>query len=235
LARLYGGDLPAGAPFQKVSAKPGERAGILSHPYLMSTFAYTATSSPIHRGVFLARNVLGQMLRPPPEAFAPLAPNLHPDLTTRERVTLQTRPQACQSCHGVINPLGFTLENFDALGRYRDKEKGRPVDAKGTYETRTGKVVTFDGLRDLATFLAKSEETQDAFIERLFHFLVKQPVRAFGPRKREVLRRSFADNEYNMRRLMTAIIAESALLVTEEKPKAAVRRAAAFLPARESK
>ena len=84
----------------------------------MASFAYTATSSPIHRGVFLARSVLGRSLRPPPEAVAPLPPDLHADLTTRERVTLQTKPEACQSCHGMINPLGFTLEHFDAVGRY---------------------------------------------------------------------------------------------------------------------
>jgi hypothetical protein len=220
LARLYGGELPADAPFTKVAGKSGERAGILSHPYLMATFAYTSASSPIHRGVFLARNVLGQVLRPPPEAFTPLAAELHPDLTTRERVTLQTKPQACLSCHGMINPLGFTLENFDAVGRFRDNEKGRPIDAKGAYETRTGKLVKFNGLRDLATFLANSDETHDAFVERMFHFMVKQPVRAFGPRKLESLRHSFADNGYNMRKLVVAIATESALYTPNDKPKA---------------
>src|SRR5262249_26790425 len=74
LARLYGGGLPADAPFQKVRLKPGERAGVLTHPLLLAHLAYTATSSPIHRGVFVARNVLGVALRPPPDAFAPLAP-----------------------------------------------------------------------------------------------------------------------------------------------------------------
>jgi cytochrome c553 len=224
LSRLYGGDLPADAPFRKVTGKSGERAGILSHPYLMSTFAYTAASSPIHRGVFLARNILGQVLRPPQDAFAPLSADLHPNLTTRERVTLQTKPQACLSCHGMINPLGFTLENFDAVGRYRDQERGKSIDAKGSYETRAGKTVTFNGLRDLATFLANSEETHDAFVERMFHFMVKQPVRAFGPRKLDNLCRSFADNEYNMRKLVTAIVTEAALYAPNEKPKTATGR-----------
>jgi len=117
LAKFYGANLPPDAPFQKVAQPARSCAGILSHPYLMATFAYTATTSPIHRGVFLSRNVLGVPLRPPPEAFTPLPAELHPELTTRERVALQTRPQHCQSCHEVINPLGFTLENFDAVGR----------------------------------------------------------------------------------------------------------------------
>lgn len=211
LARFYGADLPADAAFQKVSLDPGARAGVLTHPYLTATFAYTAETSPIHRGVFLSRSVLGRSLRPPPEAFAPLPAELHPELTTRERVALQTKPTACLACHGMINPLGFTLEHFDAVGRYRDKEHGKPIDATGEYQTRTGEIVRFGGVRDLAMFLANSEETQEAFVEQLFHHLVKQPIRAFGPRKLAELRQAFADNRYNVRKLMVEIMATSAL------------------------
>ena len=121
LAQFYRRDLPPDAPFQKMALEPSERAGVLTHPYLMAGFAYTATSSPIHRGVFIARSVLGRSLRPPPKAVAPLPAELHADLTTRERVALQTKPEACQSCHAMINPLGFTLENFDAVGRFRTR------------------------------------------------------------------------------------------------------------------
>jgi cytochrome c553 len=211
LAHLYGADLPPDAPFRKVSTKPGERAGLLTHPYLLATFAYTSTSSPIHRGVFLARNVLGRALPPPPEAFTPLAPDLHPQLTTRERVMLQTSPQACSVCHGMINPLGFTLEHFDAIGRHRDTENGKPIDATGVYQTRSGEVVRFASVRELAGYLAGSEETQEAFVEHLFHYLVKQPVRAFGPQTLADLRRSFAANRYSVRKLMVDIVAETAL------------------------
>jgi hypothetical protein len=210
LARLYGIDLPPDAPFQKVAPKFGERAGILTHPYLMATFAYTTTSSPIHRGVFLARSVLGRTLLPPPEAFTPLPAELHPKLTTRERIDLQTRPQACQTCHGMINPLGFTLENFDAIGRFRDKEKDRPVDATGGYLTRKGEVVKFAGVHDLAVFLAASDEVQEAFVEQLFHYFVKQPIRAYGADKISQLRRFFVDNHCNVRKLMVEIATESA-------------------------
>jgi len=211
LARLYGVNLPVDAPFQKVSLKSGERAGILTHPYLMATFAYTAASSPIHRGVFLARSVLGRSLLPPPEAFTPLPADLHPKLTTRERVDLQTRPQACQTCHGMINPLGYTLENFDAIGRFREKEKDRPVNAMGSYLTRKGEAVKFAGVRDLAAFLAASDEVQEAFVEQLFHYFVKQPIRAYDPNKVAELRRFFVDNGCNVRKLMVEIAAESAL------------------------
>jgi cytochrome c5 len=211
LAKLYGVKLAPDAPFQKVNLEPRERAGLLTHPYLMASFAYTAASSPIHRGVFISRSVLGRVLRPPPEAVAPLAPDLHPDLTTRQRVTLQTKPESCQSCHGMINPLGFTLEHFDAVGRYRKEEKGRPIDAIGMYETRSGEQVKFEGARALATFLAGSEEAHTAFVQQLFHYLVKQPIRAFGPRELPELRRFFATHDFNIRKLMVEIMATSAL------------------------
>jgi cytochrome c5 len=211
LAQFYGADLSSDAPFQKVYLDQNQRAGVLTHPYLMASFAYTASSSPIHRGVFVARSVLGRVLRPPPEAVAPLAADLHPDLTTRQRVTLQTKPESCQSCHGMINPLGFTLEHFDAVGRYRKDEKGRSIDTTGWYETRAGDMVKFEGVRDLAAFLAVSEETHTAIVQQMFHHLVKQPVRAYGPQALPDLRRFFAANGFNLRKLMVEIMATSAL------------------------
>ena len=192
LAGYYRQNLPADADFQKVAFEPQQRAGILSHPYLMAAFAHTAASSPIHRGVFIARGVLGLALRPPPMAIAPLSPDLQPTLTTRERVEIQTRPEACQSCHATINPLGFALERFDASGRLRQEEKGRPIDASGSYLTRDGKLVKFAGARDLAQFLAASDEVHQAFVEQLFQYLVKQPVRAYGPATLSDLTHAFA-------------------------------------------
>ncbi len=218
LAKFYGVSLPADAPFQKVKLDPGQRAGVLTNPYLMAAFAYTGASSPIHRGVFLTRNVLGVTLRPPPEAFTPLAASLHPDLTTRERVSLQTRPAACQACHGIVNPLGFTLEHFDAVGRFRDKDNGKPIDATGTYQTRSGEAVKFAGARDLAKFLAGSEEVQTAFAERLFQHLVKQPVRAYGIRESAELRAFFAAHGYSVRKLVVEAVTVAAL--APDNPKA---------------
>lgn len=217
LADYYAPELPAdatnpgNAEFRKVALNPDVRAGVLSHPYLMAGFAYTATSSPIHRGVFLSRSVLGRFLKPPPEAVAPLPPDLHADLTTRERVLLQTKPEACQSCHNLINPLGFTLEQFDADGRYRTSEHGKPVDPTGDYVTRSGETVKFTGVRDLATFLAASDESQEAFAEQLFHYLVKQPIRAYGEGTLDRLEANFARNQFHIRKLVVDIAVSTAL------------------------
>jgi hypothetical protein len=211
LAQLYGAKLPSDAPFQKVSLEQEGRAGLLTHPYLMASFAYTATSSPIHRGVFIARSVLGRVLRPPPEAVAPLAAEIHPDLTTRQRVSIQTQPGACMSCHGMINPLGFALEHFDALGRYRKVEKGTAIDATGSYETRAGEIVKFSGSKDLAAYLTSSSESHSAFVQQLFHYLVKQPIGAFDRQELPELRRFFVAHDFNIRKLAVEIMASSAL------------------------
>jgi hypothetical protein len=219
LAQFLGAKVPPGASFQKVLLDPKERAGLLTHPYLMTTFAYTGTTSPIHRGVFISRGVLGRTLPAPPAAVAPLAPDLHAGLTTRERVALQTSPKSCQMCHGMINPLGYTLEHFDAVGRFRKEEKGKPIDATGTYQSRTGEVVTFTGARDLATFLAGSEETHSAFVQQLFHYLVKQPVRAFGSQELSELREFFVGNGFNIRKLMVEIMASSALTPRDSRSR----------------
>src|SRR5690606_4492052 len=99
---------------------------------------YHDSTSPIHRGVFLMRYMLGRTIRPPMDAFSPLSPALHPEMTTRQRVELQTSPESCQVCHVKINGLGFTLEAFDAVGRPRDREGDKPIDPSGIYFTRAG-------------------------------------------------------------------------------------------------
>lgn len=210
LAKFYGVDLPADAAFQPAALPTGERAGVITHPYLLASFAYTASSSPIHRGVFLSRSVLGRSLRVPPEAVAPLSPDLHPNLTTRERVALQTKAEACQSCHVMINALGFTLENFDAVGRYRSDEHGKTIDSTGSYRTRSDDIVKFKGPRELATFLAQSDEVHAAFVEQLFQHLIKQPIRAYGLSTGNELKAAFAQSGFNVKRLAAEIAVTAA-------------------------
>lgn len=217
LARLYDVDLPGSAEFTKFKLGTGKRAGVLTHPYILASFSNFRESSPILRGVFLVRGVLGQTLRPPPESIVPIAPDLHPSLTTRERVSLQTKATTCATCHSIINPLGFALEHFDAVGRFRELDREKPIDAIGTYKTRAGMTVTFNGPRQLAEFLAGSDEAQGAFAEQLFHHLVQQSMRAYGPEMLDDLRRSFADQKFHIRKLVVEIMANSALTGRQTK------------------
>ena len=220
LGALYGVELDKSAEFQPVSLPNQRRSGVLSHPYLMSGFGYDKSSSPIHRGVFLAKSVLGRFIKTPPIAVAPLAPDLHANMTTRERVTLQTSPDACQSCHTMINGLGFSLENFDAVGRYREQEVGRPIDAKGTYFTTAGKEVELDGARGLSEFLASSAEPSHAFVEQLFQFMVKQPAQAFSLDEVEQLHQVFAQQNFNIRKLLAEMATVTALQAQEANAQA---------------
>lgn len=217
LAKFYGFDLPADAPFTKVKFESAKRSGVVTHPYLMSAVAYEAESSPIHRGVWVGRGLLGITIRPPMEAFTPLAPDLHPNLTTRERVLLQTKAPACAGCHTIMNPLGFALENFDAVGRFRDKDRAKPIDATGGYDTRAGTAVKFTGAKELAKFLANSEETQYAFAQQMFHYYAKQPVRAFGLNRPDELRKAFATNALSVRELAIEIATTAAVPRTADR------------------
>jgi hypothetical protein len=210
LAKFYSSDSPTDRMFQKVAFEPDVRSGILSHPFLMSGFAYHNLSSPIHRGVFISRSILGRSLKPPAEAITPVPPDLHPALTTRERVALQTNPVACRSCHEMINPLGFALENFDAAGRFRKKEHNKDIDPAGSYLQQTGELAKFSGAKELGEFLANSDEVHLAFVEQLFQHVVKQPIQAYGPGQKEKLRDLFARSDFNINALLAEIATVSA-------------------------
>lgn len=216
LASVYGDKLSPDAPFQRVTMPPNQRAGVLTHPYLMAVFAGAEESSPIRRGAFVARSLLGRTLRPPADAVTPDPPSLHPGLTTRERTARQTNAQACQSCHSLINPLGFAFEQFDAIGRFRESESSRPIDATGSYLSRANESTQLDGARQLAEFLAGSNEVHEAFVEKLFYYCVKQPIRAFGPDALPALLRELTTHDFSIRHLMVEIAVTAALPRTKQ-------------------
>lgn len=208
LAEFYGLALPAGSvtnEFVKVTAAPATRSGVVTHPYLLAEFSYPKSSSPIHRGVFLTRNIVGRSLKPPPMAQVFKDADFAPNLTMREKVAEMTRPAACQSCHSVINPLGFSLEQYDAVGRYRVKEGDRTIDVASEYTRDDGSVVQLKGARDVAEFAAGSEDAHNAFVEQLFHQLIKQPILAYGPEALNQLRQSFVASDYNVQQLAVDI------------------------------
>jgi len=198
-------DAEANSPYARVVEKDSKRSGVLTHPYLLSAFAYHNNTSPIHRGVFLTRNIVGRHLKPPPNAVAFKDSEFDPSLTMREKVTELTRSSACMSCHAVINPLGFSLENYDAVGRWRTVDNKKPVNPSSRYTTLDGEDVTINNARDIARFAVGSAAAQEAFIVQLFVHMTKQAPETYGEGTVTELRRSFVASGFDMRKLMVDI------------------------------
>ena len=134
LARHYGIPGIYGSRFRRVALpNSDQRGGLLAHGSVLATTSYPDRTSPVLRGKFLLNNILGLPSPPPPPGvdtnLAEVKPNVPPP-TIRERLAQHRTNPSCASCHSVIDPLGFALEQFDAIGAWRTvDESGRPVDA----------------------------------------------------------------------------------------------------------
>ncbi len=214
LAKFYGQKVEPGAGFQPVKMDPEQRGGVLTHPFLLATFSYTKSTSPIHRGVFVTRNILGRMLKPPPMAIAFMDDKFDPSFTMREKVTELTAKPACQSCHVTINPLGFSFERFDAVGRVRATDNHKPVDATSEYTAADGQVIKLTGARDVAKHAAESAAGQAGFVRNLFQSLVKQPPAAYSPELLGRLTDQFRADHFHIRNLAVEVAVVAALRPT---------------------
>ena len=133
LARHYGIDGVHGSRFRRVHLAGDRRAGLLGHGGILTVTSYANRTSPVVRGKWLLENILGAPPPPPPPDVPPLeAADVGGARSMRERLERHRASPACASCHAQMDPLGFALENFDAVGRWRDAaEDGGPVDAAG--------------------------------------------------------------------------------------------------------
>jgi hypothetical protein len=214
LAKFYGQKVEAGAGFQPVKMDADQRGGVLTHPFVLATFSYTKSSSPIHRGVFVTRNILGLMLKPPPMAIAFMDDKFDPSFTMREKVTELTSKPACMSCHVTINPLGFSFERFDAVGRVRTTDNKKPVDPTSDYTTADGNVIKLTGARDVAIHAAESLSGQTGFVRNLFQEMVKQPPAAYSPELLGQLTSQFRADNFHVRNLAVEVAVVAALRPT---------------------
>lgn len=134
LAKHYGIPHIYGSRFRRVELGEGtHRGGLLRHGSILSVTSYSTRTSPVLRGHWVLKNLLGMEPPPPP----PDVPALNEQsilgmLSVRERLQQHRSNPACASCHYQMDPVGFALENFDALGRWRETEADRPVDATGS-------------------------------------------------------------------------------------------------------
>ena len=156
---------------QRVELDPTQRAGLLTQVGFLASHAFSTVSSPIHRGVFVQRRLLCNLI-PPPPPMIPALPTVDGTQirTTRQQVDQHTAPSACSGCHhALINPVGFGLEHFDAVGAYRTEENNVPIDANGTLAGTGSNAMFSDGV-GLAKAIAEAPEARACYAKNWFRY-----------------------------------------------------------------
>jgi hypothetical protein len=171
-AGFYG--LSAGPEFTKVRLDDA-RPGFLTRLGFLTYNATLRDPDPIHRGVDINNKILCAHLEPPAGQIPPLPP-FDPGQTNRERVTAHTGTGTCAGCHlQIINPVGFALENFDAMGQLRTTDNGKPVDTSGEY--RFGdETMSFAGIKDLVELIGESQQAHGCYAANLTEFSLARDI-----------------------------------------------------------
>ena len=135
LAKHYGIPHIYGSRFRRVAVTPeSKRGGLLRHGSILTVTSYATRTSPVVRGNWILENIIGSPPPPPPANVPALKEKtILSTLSVRERLMEHRKNPACSGCHDLIDPIGFALENFDAVGRWRHIEEGKPIDSSGGF------------------------------------------------------------------------------------------------------
>jgi hypothetical protein len=196
-----------GSHFRRVSYPDDRRAGLLGHGSILTVTAYANRTSPVIRGKWLLENLLGAPPPPPPPNVPALRENGEGEKPTsvRERIEQHRSNPVCASCHAQMDPLGFALENFDAVGKWRseDAEAKTPIDASGTLID--GK--TFNGPAEFRKLLLDRRHNFVATVtEKLLTYALGRGVEYYDmPVVRQILR-SAAVHDYRWSALVQGIV-----------------------------
>jgi mono/diheme cytochrome c family protein len=208
LARHYGIAGIYGSRFRRVELSDrDQRGGLLAHGSVLATTSYPDRTSPVLRGKFLLNNILGLPSPPPPPGVDTNLAETKPDAppaTIRERLAQHRTNPNCASCHSVIDPLGFALEQFDAIGALRTvDENGQPVDTRSTTLDGT----PLEGLAGLrAHLLAEPEQFPRTVTEKLLAYALGRRLEYYDrPAVRTIVRGSAA-HDYNWSSLIVGIV-----------------------------
>jgi hypothetical protein len=179
LAAHYGIDLPDDAPWQRVDLSDGKRGGVITMASVLTSASYPRRTSPVLRGRWLLDELLGARVPPPPPnvpALEEAGEATATTLTMRQRLEVHRQNPDCASCHDRMDPLGFGLENFDAIGRWRSLDHDLPIDATGKLPSGE----TFDGPEQLKSILMnRSDEFQKHFVRKLLGFALGRDLNKF--------------------------------------------------------
>ena len=214
LARHYGIPGIYGSRFRRVTLpNQDQRGGLLGQGALLVTTSYPDRTSPVLRGKFLLNNILGLPVPPPPagvDTNLTDKPGTAPK-TMREKLAQHRSSPTCNGCHSMIDPLGFTLENYDVIGGWRTTdEAGRPVDASGT--TLSGTKI--EGLRGLRTVLLENpEQFPRTVTEKLMTYALGRRVEYYDrPAIRKIVHDGAAQN-YRWSSLIIGIVKSPSFLM----------------------
>lgn len=206
LARHYGIPHVYGNRFRRVDLDDGRRRGLLGQGSVLTVTSYATRTSPVLRGKWLLENILGTKV-PPPPADVPELPE-HGEAarpaSLRQRMEQHSRNPACSSCHRLMDPLGFALENFDAIGRWRDRSQdGVPIDPLATLPDGT----TIRGPADLrSVILSRRQEFIQTLTGKLLTYAVGRGVEHYDmPSIREIMRGA-APSNYRWSALILGIV-----------------------------
>jgi hypothetical protein len=194
LAKHYGIPHIYGTHFRRVALGPEtQRGGLLRHGSVLTVTSYATRTSPVIRGKWILENLIGTP-PPPPEPDVPALDegSVSEKLPVRERLAAHRNKPACASCHEFIDPPGFALEHYAAVGRWRDLEADLPVDASGGLPDGS----RFTGVMGLETgLLARPELFAGTLTEKLLTFALGRGIEpSDGPAVRAVLRGAKGDN-----------------------------------------
>ena len=211
LARHYGVEGIYGSRFRKAEfPDKSQRGGLMAHGSLLSVTSYPGRTSPVLRGKWLLDNLLGTP-PPPPPPNVPILPDASPGevpTSIRERLARHRQDPVCSTCHTVIDPLGFALENFDVIGAWRDfDEIGNPVDPEGNYPGG----VEFAGFADLRDWMTtRPEQFSHTLVEKLMTYALGRRVEYYDqPTIRDIVRKA-AEDDYSWSSLVMGIVTSKA-------------------------
>jgi hypothetical protein len=175
LAKHYGIPHIYGSRFRRVAlTDEHHRGGLLRQGSILTVTSYATRTSPVIRGKWILENLLGVSAPPPPPGVPALMDNtVDASLTVRQRLAEHRRDAACASCHNLIDPVGFALEHYDAVGRWRTHEEGTPIDASGSLPDGT-EFADVTGLEQ--SLLGHSDRFVSALAEKLLTYALGRPV-----------------------------------------------------------
>ena len=196
LARHYGVSNVYGNHFRQVKVAGHGRGGLLGQGSILTATSYPNRTSPTKRGLWVLENLLGTPPPPPPPEVPGLPDANHPEearrLSMRERMEVHRISPVCASCHVLMDPLGFSLENYDGIGAWRTTEEGAPIDVSSTLPDGS----RFDGPAGLRDILLGAEERfVETVTEKLLTYALGRGVEYHdGPAVRAVARGAAADD-----------------------------------------